>query len=102
MKKLVILALLAYPYLSIAQNFKKQQTPKINMELIGGYPFAGFGTSLDFRSNSALKVYLFTSLIDSSRSRNEWIGMTKRISIDKQASINIGLGMFTQFSRDLL
>jgi len=28
--------------------------------------------------------------------------MTKRISIDKQASINLGLGMFTQFSRDLL
>lgn len=102
MKKLVILALLAYPCLSIAQNFKKQKTPKINIELIGGYPFAGFGTSLDFRSNSALKVYLFTSLIDSTHSRNEWIGMTKRISIDKQSSINLGLGMFTQFSRDLL
>ena len=67
------------------------------MELIGGYPFAGFGTSLDFRSNSALKVYLFTSLIDSSRSRNAWIGMTKRISIDKQASINLGLECLHNF-----
>lgn len=101
MKKLIIIALLACPYISFAQNFRKQKSPKLNIEVSGGYPFASFGTSLDFRSNSALKFYQFSSLIDSSKSQNQWIGMTKRISIDRQSFIHLGLGLFTQLSENL-
>lgn len=101
MKKVVIVALLACPYISFAQNFKKQASPKIKLELFGGYPFAGFSTSIDFRSNSSLKVYLFTSINGTTHPGNEWIGMTKSISINEQSNINLGLGMFTQFSKDL-
>ena len=102
MKKIIILALFASPYICFAQNFKKQTTPKLNLELFGGYPFAGLGTSMDFRSNTSLKVYLFTSINDSSHLGNEWMGMTKTISINKKSNINLGLGMFTQFSKDLM
>lgn len=101
MKKIIIIALLVCPYISFAQDFRKQESPKLNLELSGGYPFASFGTSLDFRSNSALKVYQLSSLIDSSKSQNQWIGMTKRISIDRQSHIHLGLGLFTQFSHNL-
>lgn len=102
MKKIVILALLAYPYISFAQNFRKQKSPKLNLELVGGYPFSGFGTSLDFTKNSALQVYQFLSTVDSSRSQYQWIGMTKKIAIDRQSQFHIGLGLFTQFSNNLL